>query len=62
MYINFAVSLQDAIKDGPARFVTQRLPRTPESYEEAIKCLKEHYNRPQIVQEEHIAVSWMRYR
>ena len=38
--------LQDALKDGPARFVIQGLTRTSESYKEAIKCLKERYDRP----------------
>ena len=33
--------LQVALKDGPARFVIQRLTRTSESYGEAIKCLKD---------------------
>ena len=46
--------LQDALKDGPARFVIQRLSRTSESYEEAIKCLKEWYDHPRLVQEERI--------
>ena len=46
--------LQDALKDGPARFVIQGLTRTSESYEEAIKCLKERYDRPRLVEEEHI--------
>ena len=48
------IYLQDALKDGPARFVIQGLTRTSESYEEAIKCLKERYDRPRLVQEEHI--------
>ena len=43
--------LQDALKDGPARFVIQGLTRTSESYEEAIKCLKERYDRPRLVEE-----------
>ena len=43
--------LQDALKDGPARFVIQELTRTSESYEEANKCLKERYDRPRLVQE-----------
>ena len=46
--------LQDALKDGPARFVIQGLTRTSESYENAIKCLRERYDRPRLVQEEHI--------
>ena len=46
--------LQDALNDGPARFLIQGLTRTSESYEEAIKCLKERYNQPRLIQEEHI--------
>ena len=46
--------LQDAVKDGPARFVIQGLTQTSESYEEAIKCLKELYDRRRLVEEEHI--------
>ena len=46
--------LQDALKDSPARFMIQGLTRTSENYEEAIKCLKERYDRPRLVQEEHI--------
>ena len=32
----------------------QGLTRTSEEYEEAIKCLRERYDRPRFVQEEHI--------
>ena len=46
--------LQDTLKDGPARFLTQGMNQTCESYEEAINCLKERYNRPRLVQDEHI--------
>ena len=48
------VYLQEALKDGPARFVIQGLTRTSESYKEASKCLREWYDRPRLVQEEHI--------
>ena len=48
------IYLQDALKDGPARFVIQGLTRTSESYAEAIRCLMERYDRPRLVQEEHI--------
>ena len=34
--------------------VIQGLTRTSESYEEAIKSLKEQYDRPRLVQKEHI--------
>ena len=46
--------LQDTLKDGPTRFVIQGLTRRSESYEDTIKCLKERYNCPWLVQEEHI--------
>ena len=46
--------LQDALKDGPARFVVQGLTSTSESYEEAIKCLNEGYDLPRLVEKEHI--------
>ena len=46
--------LQDALKDSPARSLIQGLTRTSENYEKAIKCLKERYDRPRLVQEEHI--------
>ena len=46
--------LQDALKDSLARFMSQGLTRTSENYEESIKCLKERYDRPRLVQEEHI--------
>ena len=53
-FIEKLMYLQDALKDGPVRFVTQGLTQTSKSYEEAIKCLKEQYNRPRLVYEEHI--------
>ena len=46
--------LQEALKDGLARFVIQRLTRTSESYKDAVKCLREWYNRPCLAQKEHI--------
>ena len=46
--------LQNALKDGLATFVIQELTWMSKSCEEAIKCLKEWYNRPCSVQEEHI--------
>ena len=39
---------------GPARFVIQGLTRISKGYEEAIKCLNERYDRPRLVEEEHI--------
>ena len=55
-YTEKLMYLQEALKDGPARFVIQGLTRTSESYEKAFKCLMERYDRPRLVQE----VSWMR--
>ena len=46
--------LQDALKDSPARFMIPGLIRISKNYEEAIKCLKERYDWPRLVQEEHI--------
>ena len=48
------IYLQEALKDGLARFVIQGLTWTSESYEEAIKCLKNLYDCPRLIQEEHI--------
>ena len=36
--------LQEAVKDGPARFVIQGLTRTSKIYEKVIRCLKERYD------------------
>ena len=46
--------LQDALNDSPARFMIQGLTRTSDNYQGAIKCLKERYDRPRLVQKEHI--------
>ena len=47
--------LQDVVKNGSARvIVIQVLNQTSESYEEAIRCLKEWYICLQFFQEEHI--------
>ena len=48
------IYLQDALKDGLARFVIQGLTRMSKSYKEAIKCLKECYNWLRLVHEEHV--------
>ena len=58
-FIEKLMYLQDALKDGPVRFVTQGLTRTSKSYEEAIKCLKEQYNQPQLVMKNTSTVLWM---
>ena len=46
--------LRDAFKDGPARSRIQGLTQTAESYQEAIKCLKERYDRPSLTHREHV--------
>ena len=46
--------LQDALKDGPARSVIQGLTQTAESYQEAIRCLKDHYDRPRLTHRDHV--------
>ena len=46
--------LQHALQDGRAKSATQGLTQTSEIYKEAIKCLKERYYRPRLVQEDHI--------
>ena len=40
--------LRDVLKDGPARSVIQGLTQTAESYQEAIRSLKNRYNRPRL--------------
>ena len=44
--------LQEALINGPAIFVIQGFTRMLETYEEAIKCLKEQYVSARLVQEE----------
>ena len=46
--------LRDALKDGPARNVVQGLTQTAESYQEAIRCLKDRYDRPRLTHREHV--------
>ena len=46
--------LREALKNGPTKFMIQGLTQTLESYEEAIKYLKEQYDHPHLVQKEHI--------
>ena len=46
--------LQDALKGGPAMYIIQGLAQTAESYVEAIKCLKDHYNHRKVTQYEHV--------
>ena len=46
--------LRDALKDGPARNVIQGLTQTAESYQEAVRCLKDRYDRPRLTHREHV--------
>ena len=46
--------LQDALKDGPAKFVIQKLTRTFKRYEETIKCAKERCDCQVLHQKAHI--------
>ena len=46
--------LRDALKDGPAKSVVQGLTQTAESYQEAIRCLKDRYDRPRLTHREHV--------
>ena len=41
--------LRDALKDGSARKVIQRLLEMVEKYPKVIKCLQECYNKPQFI-------------
>ena len=47
-------NLRDVVKDGPAKNVVKRLTQTAESYKEAVRCLKDRYNRPRLIHREHI--------
>ena len=46
--------LRDALKDGPARNVVQGLTQTAESYQDTVRCLKDHYDRPRLIHREHV--------
>ena len=46
--------LQEALKDGQARFVIKGLTPRSKSYEEAIKCLREWHDHPRLVHWENI--------
>ena len=46
--------LRDALKDGPARNVVQGLTQTAESYQDAVRCLKDRYDRPRLIHREHV--------
>ena len=46
--------LQEAGKNGPAKFFFKGSNQMSECYEEAIRCLKERYHHPGFFQEQHI--------
>ena len=46
--------LRDALKSGPAKSVVQGLTQTADSYQEAIRCLKDRYDRPRLTHREHV--------
>ena len=46
--------LKDALKDGPARTVIQGLAQMAGTYNEAIKCLQDRYDRPRLIQRAHV--------
>ena len=48
------VYLQQAIKDGSANSVIEGLSRSGDQYQEAIECLKSHYNRPRATHRAHV--------
>ena len=46
--------LRQALKDGSAWHVIGGLSQTAKSYEEAIKCLHERYDRPRLIHQTHV--------
>ena len=46
--------LQDALKGGPAMYLMQGLKQKADSYEEAIECLQDCYDRPRVTHHEHV--------
>ena len=48
------VHLQHSLKGGSAKSVIQGLSGTGEHYVKAVKCLKAHYDRPQLIHQSHV--------
>ena len=48
------VYLQQALKGGSAKSVIEGLSRSGDNYQEAIKCLKERYDRPRLIHQAHV--------
>ena len=46
--------LRDALKDGPAEAVIRGLAKTGDTYDEAIDCLCQRYDRPRVVHQAHV--------
>lgn len=46
--------LQNALKGGPARDAIVCLTHSAENYKEAVKCLKERYDRPRMIHQAHV--------
>ena len=46
--------LKDALKDGPAERITQGLAQTAGTYDEAIECLLNRYDRPRLIHQAHV--------
>ena len=48
------VYLQHALKGGSAKQTIEGLSSTGDHYDEAIKCLKERYNKPRLIHQAHV--------
>ena len=46
--------LRVALKEGPARNVVQGLTQTAKRYYDAVRCLKDRYDRPRLIHREHV--------
>ena len=48
------VYLRQSLKEGSAKNAIEGLSRSGEQYDEAIKCLRDRYNRPRLIHEAHV--------
>ena len=46
---------EECPQDGPARNVIKGLTQAAESYQEAVRCLKDRYDRPRLAHREHVS-------
>ena len=46
--------LKDALKDSPAELVIQGLAQTTDTYDDAIECLLNRYDRPHLIHQAHV--------